>query len=109
MFQHELLTTDYGPRTTDFRHDAGFVAHHSCGTVAASHRLPRTAIQIGKQQTCYSNHISVLKHLRSHTLKSVVSDFLRMSVTRGDPLAGFSSTTRFVSNTLRSSDSVMTS
>jgi hypothetical protein len=29
---------------------AGFVAHHSCGTVAASHRLPRSTIQIGKQQ-----------------------------------------------------------
>ena len=40
-------------------HNAGFVAHHSCGTVAASHRLPRTAIQIGKQQTCSSNHIAV--------------------------------------------------
>ena len=49
------------------------------------------------------------KHLRFQILKSEVSDFPRMSVTLGDPLAGFSSTTRSVSNTLRSSDSVITS
>lgn len=34
---------------------AGFVAHHSCGTVAASHRLPRPTIQIGKQQVRLSS------------------------------------------------------
>src|SRR5712691_685853 len=57
----------------------------------------------------FESHLSFQSHLRFHILKSEISAFLRMSVTLGDPLAGFSSTTRSVSNTLRRSDSVITS
>jgi hypothetical protein len=80
--------------------DAGFVAHHSCGTVAASHRLPRARIQIGKQQTSFFEfYISLVTTIQMSTLKSDITGFPRMRVTLGDPLAGFSSTSKSVSKT----------
>ncbi len=82
-------------------------------TVAGQWRLltafPARRSRLANSKLVSSNHTQFSKHLRFHILKSEISDFLRMSVTLGDPLAGFSSTRRSVSKTLRSSDSVITS
>lgn len=82
-------------------------------TVAGQWRL-LTAFPAGRSRLANSKLVLQItsqfsNHLRFQILKSEISDSLRMSVTLGDPLAGFSSTTRSVSNTLRSSDSVITS
>ena len=90
-------------------HEAGFVAHHSCGTVAASHRLPRATIQIGKQQTALRITDFSTRAYRAQIDKSDLLGSPRMSVILGEPLAGFPSTRRSVSKTFRSSDSVITS
>ena len=60
-------------------HDAGFVAHHSCGTVAAFHRLPRAATQIAKLLLS-EIHLEERKD-KPHVLKSDLCDSPRINVT----------------------------
>ena len=82
-------------------------------TVAGQWRLltafPARRSRLANSKLLCESHSQFSNHLRFQILRFESSDVLRMSVTLGDPLAGFSSTTRSVSNTLRSSDSVITS